>query len=56
MEYKQKIIRACDLRSVLDKLNREEISFSYAATLLSEIAEQRLALFGVKISQKQNKP
>ena len=48
MEYKQKLITAGELRSVLDKLNKEEISFSYAATMLSEIAEKkRLALLGV---------
>ena len=42
MTNKKKLIRVCDLRSVLDKLDKEEISYSYAATLLSEIAEKRL--------------
>lgn len=47
MKYKQKLIRATDLRSVLDRLDKGEISFSYAATLLSDIAEQRLLLLDV---------
>ncbi len=55
MKLKPKTIRSADLRSVLNKLNSEKITFSKAAQELGDIAEQRLLLLNVSGSLREHK-